>query len=79
MANSRQPNAWTPLDRDELAELKRELTRKSVEQLRKDFALTIEMCKLPYGLNDALPRPFLIQELVQIWKELYRRSRKNRR
>jgi hypothetical protein len=49
VANSREPNAWMPLDRDEIAELRRELTRKSVEQLRKDFAMAIEMCNSRTG------------------------------
>jgi len=56
VASSRDPNAWTPLGRGEIAELRRELTRKSTEELSKDFATAIEMWKLPYGLNDALPR-----------------------
>jgi len=39
--------------------------------------MAIEMCKLPCGLNDALPRPFLIQQLVQIWFSNWSRSGKN--
>jgi hypothetical protein len=34
--------------------------------------------KLPYGQDYGIPRPYQIQELVQVWRELYRRTPKGR-
>jgi len=78
VGNSRKPDAWTPLNKAELADLRRQIKRKTTEELRHNFRITVEMCKLPYGMHGGLPRPFLIQELVQIWRELYRRMPKSR-
>lgn len=61
------------LSREELAEVRARLRRMSDAELRKQYAAALKMCELR---NGGQPRAVWIQQLVQAWKELERRSKR---
>jgi len=71
----RTPNAYTPLTIEELHSLQVEIRKKSMEQLCREYEQVLGMAKL-YGRTPC--QPFVIQTLVQIWRELDRRTAKGR-
>jgi hypothetical protein len=77
VGNSRKPDGWTPLNRSELADYRRTLIRKPTAELLEDLQRVLNSCRAIQGI-DALPKPFLVQEFVQIWRELYLRKPKGR-
>jgi hypothetical protein len=77
VGKSRKPDAWTPLSHGELDDYRRKLIRKPTAELLEDLCGVLDACRCSRGIDD-LPKPFLVQELVQIWRELYLRKPKGR-
>lgn len=76
MANSRQITGWTPFNRRELAELRQQMRGASAKDLRERYEKVLALCGLCGGQHP--PRPTVVQEFVQCWRELYRRMPKGR-
>jgi hypothetical protein len=68
---------WTPCTRAELADFRRGLKKKSVEEIRQDFRTTLNLGKLDLRTSPCRPRRLLIRSLTQIWQELYGRLAEN--
>jgi hypothetical protein len=55
----------------ELAELQRRLSHLSPFHVQEEYRAQIERCKL----QSDVPRPYVIQRLVTIWKVLWKQRR----
>src|SRR5262249_34491814 len=58
------------MTQDELAELRTSLARLSVTAVRQAYHTAYSRCRM---VNDHVPTARSIQELVQIWKDLWSR------
>jgi hypothetical protein len=77
MANTRRPTAFTPFTPAELKEIRKLLKQKPWHQLCSEYQKSHELCQLA-GDPPHPPKPARIQELVQLWRELYKREAKGR-
>ena len=59
------------MTRDELVELRASLSRLSLNAVRQAYHTAYSRCRM---VNDHAPSARSIQELVQIWKNLWRRG-----
>jgi hypothetical protein len=75
MANSREPEARTSLSRKELLALRAEMKQQQISKVRETYRTMWEMSKM---FDDAPPRPWVIQTLVQAWQEINQRHPKGR-
>jgi hypothetical protein len=75
MAGSREPDARTPLSREELRALRAEMKQQQISKVRETYRTMWEMSKM---FGDAPPRPWVIQTLVQAWQEIHQRYPKGR-
>lgn len=57
------------LTREELKEMRRGLSRLSLEAARHAFQTAYARCRM---VNDRVPSARSIQELVQVWKQLWK-------
>jgi hypothetical protein len=67
----------TPYNRSELIALRSELARLSSQSVREFYVKAWDLCGLG-GDQGRPPRPSFIQQLVQAWRELDRRTPKGR-
>jgi hypothetical protein len=68
-----RPDANTPFTPEELREIRENLERLSVAQLEREYEDAWQWCKLRLGKLP--PRPPMVQQFIQIWRELHRRRR----
>ena len=74
-AVGRQPKSHTPLDKMDLLAIQAEMRQKTIDQLCREYESVLELAKF-YGRQPC--KQWVIQTLVQVWRELHRRTAKGR-
>jgi hypothetical protein len=74
MARRPQVRSKDPADNDimspdDLKQLRTDLSRLSIDAVRQAYHTAHARCRM---VNDHVPSPHSIQELVQVWKQLWK-------